>query len=723
MPDNVTVSEKPWSDYSEADYTPEQWHAACLIHQHEGAPTAKSQCKLPVRTPNGTLNRNGVHAAAAALAGARGGVDATPAEKSAAARAIVRLYGQLDEKAPPSMMALMHQEEVDAFLAHFGVKGMKWGVRKSEPSAAQQLRAKVKAGEGTVGEAHQAALKSTGHRAANFFLGDKTYWKRAAEVTGITLAEVAIVSIPGLLPTAALAGVAIGIGAASNTAAAGITLANFHRAIFGNRKITKSMENLGKDARRRQKNADEKTKKLLNKYGSIPKKSFEHSETFLAHADSTQTVQEVWDSLSPAQLDTMETLIGLALDESNAEGVVIDTDVYNSMSDIQKTVATFIMAGALSNAEGAAKHADVDEFLAHFGIKGMKWGVRREETGPWGSGKPVSKEEASAHNAISDQISKSIKSAKTEAEVEGVLDQAYKSGHMEGNVKLHNTENTSNGKKVRYEISVYRLTPGKPNMHAGDGTKIEHILKEVKSSPAVIGPDGNLEYQHSESLLDNFLAHYGVKGMKWGVRRGDNASGGSKSKSSSPSKKEVKIAEANKNTQVSVDAERFVRTRMKAQHEMSDREIREAVQRAEWVKKYDAAFNPDANAQLQAKVNQMRLQKDYASLSRELNPTKMDRVNNFITKADSAFQSYQHINELSGGVLNATLAKSMGLTKPESPYERLLRENKILSAEKEHSNLLRDLNEPQSQRNLFPKHSSGTQVGRHQLELPGKHRA
>jgi hypothetical protein len=126
----VTVSEKPWSDYTAADYTPEQWHAACLIHQHEGAPTSKNQCKLPVKTPSGTLSRAGVHAAAAALAGARGGVNASSEEKAAAARAIVRYYTQLGEQAPPSMKQSAI-DKVEAFFAHHGIKGMKWGVRRN----------------------------------------------------------------------------------------------------------------------------------------------------------------------------------------------------------------------------------------------------------------------------------------------------------------------------------------------------------------------------------------------------------------------------------------------------------------------------------------------------------------------------------------------------------------------------------------------------------------
>lgn len=126
------VSEKPWSDYKESDYSLEQWHAACLIHQHTGPPTSKSQCKLPVKTPNGALSRAGVIAAAAALAGARGGVNATTDEKAQAARALLRYYSQLNEKPPPSITAMAHADTVSEFLKHYGIKGMHWGIRRSQ---------------------------------------------------------------------------------------------------------------------------------------------------------------------------------------------------------------------------------------------------------------------------------------------------------------------------------------------------------------------------------------------------------------------------------------------------------------------------------------------------------------------------------------------------------------------------------------------------------------
>lgn len=126
------VSEKPWSDYIKADYTPEQWHTACLLHLHTGPPTSKDQCKLPVKTPSGALNRNGVHAAAAALNGARGGVDASPVKIATARAAVRRLYNQLDEDPPDSMK--QSTDNVDDFLEHYGVKGMKWGVRREGSS-------------------------------------------------------------------------------------------------------------------------------------------------------------------------------------------------------------------------------------------------------------------------------------------------------------------------------------------------------------------------------------------------------------------------------------------------------------------------------------------------------------------------------------------------------------------------------------------------------------
>jgi hypothetical protein len=129
----VPVSEKPWSAYTEADYSIQQWHNACLIHQHTGPPTSKAQCKLPVKTPNGTLNRNGVIAAAGALAGARTPIQASTEEKNSAARALIRYYQQLNMKPTPKLLSMTHFD-LSEFLVHYGIKGMRWGIRRSNPS-------------------------------------------------------------------------------------------------------------------------------------------------------------------------------------------------------------------------------------------------------------------------------------------------------------------------------------------------------------------------------------------------------------------------------------------------------------------------------------------------------------------------------------------------------------------------------------------------------------
>lgn len=102
----MPFSDKPWSNFDASDYSVEQWHRACLIHLHEGEPTSKDQCKLPVREPSGTLNRNAIHAAAAALAGARTPLNAPADEKRKAARKLISLYKEMGEVAPDSTFRL-----------------------------------------------------------------------------------------------------------------------------------------------------------------------------------------------------------------------------------------------------------------------------------------------------------------------------------------------------------------------------------------------------------------------------------------------------------------------------------------------------------------------------------------------------------------------------------------------------------------------------------------
>ncbi len=99
----MAISDKPWSNFTAADYTPEQWRRACIVDTGEGDPSSKSRYKVPILEPDGTLNRNGVHAAAGGHGiGAVTGI--SDQVRTAAAKKLMSAYGQLKEDPPPSLM-------------------------------------------------------------------------------------------------------------------------------------------------------------------------------------------------------------------------------------------------------------------------------------------------------------------------------------------------------------------------------------------------------------------------------------------------------------------------------------------------------------------------------------------------------------------------------------------------------------------------------------------
>ncbi len=106
----MTVSDTPWSKFSDGDYPDaESYCNASLINLNGGAPKtwSKQNCKLQIREPDGTVNRNGCHAAASVLAGGRGGVNAPLTDRRKAAQELVEVYQEnLNETPPPSLMKM-----------------------------------------------------------------------------------------------------------------------------------------------------------------------------------------------------------------------------------------------------------------------------------------------------------------------------------------------------------------------------------------------------------------------------------------------------------------------------------------------------------------------------------------------------------------------------------------------------------------------------------------
>jgi hypothetical protein len=103
----MAVTDKPWDGSASRWPDAKSYAASCLIvRKHEGELT-KDDCALPIKEPGGDINSNALSAAAAALAGARGGIKGvSPADKKKAARALMSAYREAKMDPPPSLKNL-----------------------------------------------------------------------------------------------------------------------------------------------------------------------------------------------------------------------------------------------------------------------------------------------------------------------------------------------------------------------------------------------------------------------------------------------------------------------------------------------------------------------------------------------------------------------------------------------------------------------------------------
>lgn len=99
----MAVTRGSWDGSASRFPTTEAYCASCVIDENTGTPKVQAKCHLPVHEPNGDLNANAVHAAAAALAGARGGVGASGASKKKAAARLRGYYSQIGDPVPDSL--------------------------------------------------------------------------------------------------------------------------------------------------------------------------------------------------------------------------------------------------------------------------------------------------------------------------------------------------------------------------------------------------------------------------------------------------------------------------------------------------------------------------------------------------------------------------------------------------------------------------------------------
>jgi hypothetical protein len=170
---DFAISEQPW-DGSASRFTIEEWRRSTLIDTGEGDEDSKARYKLPVREPNGDLNRAAVHNAAARI----NQVDASESAVATGRRKLIAAYRALDEDPPESLTAsafapgtkdgpgwLTNPRET-ARIRRYWTKGagaakIRWGVPGDFNRCRTQLRKYIKNPKwlaGTCANMHKEAL-------------------------------------------------------------------------------------------------------------------------------------------------------------------------------------------------------------------------------------------------------------------------------------------------------------------------------------------------------------------------------------------------------------------------------------------------------------------------------------------------------------------------------------------------------------------------------------
>ena len=394
---------------------------------------------------------------------------------------------------------------LDKGLRHYGVKGMKWGIRN------ERLSMSTKSGD-------VISLSPTPSSRLASFLAK--YSKRAAREQAKT-ANFDIKDPKGKT----VGDLQLYRNSKDSMSITWITTKQETRGKGYGTAVMKSAINIAKDIGAKQ--------VILEVPGNSPDAKHIYEKLGFKEVSSPNNDPgDVWGGLTNMRLDLN------SMKHS-------DTDILED-----KTIETFLkyLVEEMENEENMAH--SVENTLEHFGIPGMKWGVRKakdtssDEKAKARQKKNDLKKQAKEIKAFSktkdskELIAKSMAEAISEKEAIAIYNSLTKDKGLKGNELMNRyqyavadkinenlSKNKVTGNNGQYSLRVFTVNLGNevylnPQWVAKD---IEHANLEDDGEYEIYfiaKPDGSMEFVDSmDHSVDEVLNHFGIPGMKWGVRK------------------------------------------------------------------------------------------------------------------------------------------------------------------------------------------------------------
>jgi hypothetical protein len=217
------------------------------------------------------------------------------------------------------------------------------------------------------------------------------------------------------------------------------------------------------------------------------------------------------------------------------------------------------------NSDGSLKQSDmisqVTDFLAHHGVLGMKWGVHRAHStgarGPSDHKGPSGSKSAPAAPNVKIGKHAAKKAAKKAAQIKNVDQQIV---DMKENLKLLKDNEQIMLGHLKKDGEEGR-TLANPDVRERLFIFNEITINVEKQQKEIAKMEKFREKLNHSDEIEEFLAHFGVRGMKWGVHR-------ARTSSPHPSSSEAATAR-----------QLHVRARSSGTHSLTNAELQTLVQR------------------------------------------------------------------------------------------------------------------------------------------------